>query len=495
MAQPPVLFPPLAGTMHVHVPHRLLPLRPAAPKPHHHHHHNAAHLRFTVSASATSAGHNPPQAVIVGAGLAGLAAAAHLTSLSVPFTLVEASDRVGGRVATDELDGFRLDRGFQIFLTAYPECRRLLDYPSLRLKPFYPGALVFVGPTGDAADPAFHLLSDPFRRPLRSLPALLSPVGTLPDKLLVGLARLRAAATPDEDILAAPETTTAEHLARIGFSPSIVDQFLRPFLAGIFFDPKLDTSSRLFELVFKRLALGDNALPEDGIAAIAHQLAARLPAASIRLNTRAAAIGNSAVTLDTGETVPGELGVIVAVDQPEAHKLLPQLLPSSPVTTKPNGSSSERSTVCIYFSADRAPIQDPVLLLNGSGKGIVNNMFFASSVAPSYAPPGKVLVSVSLVGAFADRPDDAALAADVVSELAGWFGADEVEAWRHLRTYRIGFAQPDQTPPTAPAGRDPRVGEGVYVCGDHWCSATFDGAMVSGRRAAEALAKDRGLGS
>ncbi|KAJ1291988.1 hypothetical protein BS78_02G358600 [Paspalum vaginatum] len=467
--------------MHVHAPHLL----PAPPRPQCH---AAAALRFSVSASAAPAGPSPSpspaarRAVIVGGGLAGLSAATHLTSLSVPFTLLEASDRLGGRVATDVLDGYRLDRGFQIFLTAYPECRRLLDFPALRLRPFYPGALVFVG----AGEP-FYLLSDPFRLPLRSLSALLSPVGTLADKLLVGLTRLRAAATPDHVILSAPEATTAEHLRQLGFSPSIVDRFLRPFLAGIFFDPALDTSSRLFELVFKRLALGDNALPEDGIGAIAAQLAARLPASSLRLNARAVAIGESGVTLDTGETIPSDLGVIVAVEQPEAEKLLPQLSSQDNPKTK-----SERSTVCLYFSTDRAPVQDPILLLNGSGKGIVNNMFFATNVAPSYAPAGKVLVSVSLVGSFTDR-EDADLADEVVRELGGWFGAGEVASWTHLRTYRIGFAQPDQTPPTTPAGRDPRVGDGLYVCGDHWCSATFDGALVSGRRAAEALAKDRGL--
>ena len=459
--------------MHVH-------LLTAPPKPHCH----AAALRFTVAASAAAPSASPAaarKAVIVGGGLAGLAAATHLTSLSVPFTLVEASDRLGGRVATDVVDGYRLDRGFQIFLTAYPECRRLLDFPALRLRPFYPGALVFTG----AGEP-FYLVSDPFRLPLRSLSAVFSPVGTLADKILVGLTRLRAAAAPDDAILSAPETTTATHLQQLGFSPSIVERFLRPFLAGIFFDPALDTSSRLFELVFKRLALGDNALPEDGIGAIASQLADRLPAGSVRLNSRAAAIDGSGVTLDTGETIPGELGVIVAVEQPEAEKLLPQLsIPEKP-------KKSERSTVCLYFSTDRALVQDPILLLNGSGKGIVNNMFFATNVAPSYAPPGKVLVSVSLVGSFDDR-EDADLADEVVRELGGWFGAGAVASWTHLRTYRIGFAQPDQTPPTTLAGRDPRVGDGLYVCGDHWCSATFDGALVSGRRAAEALAKDRGI--
>ncbi|XP_040381988.1 15-cis-phytoene desaturase, chloroplastic/chromoplastic [Oryza brachyantha] len=472
--------------MHVHAAWPVLPAAPPKLR-----HHGALRLTVTCNAAAAAAvsssssgsdGAGGGKAVIVGGGLAGLAAATHLASLSVPFTLLEASDSLGGRVATDEADGYRFDRGFQIFLTAYPECRRLLDFPALRLRPFYPGALVFLG----AGEP-FHLLSDPFRLPLRSVSAIFSPVGTLADKVLVGLTRLRAASTPDEVILSSPETTTARHLEKLGFSPSIVERFLRPFLAGIFFDPALDTSSRLFELVFKRLALGDNALPEAGIGALASQLADRLPEGSVRLNSRAAAIDKSSVTLDTGETVSGELGVIVAVEQPEAEKLLPQL--SNP--SKPS-KKSERSTVCLYFAADRAAVQDPILLLNGSGKGIVNNMFFATNVSPSYAPAGKVLVSVSLVGSFADRAD-ADLADEVVRELGGWFGAGEVASWTHLRTYRIGFAQPDQTPPTAPAGRDPRVGDGLYVCGDHWCSATFDGALVSGRRAAEALAQDRGL--
>ena len=153
------------------------------------------------------------------------------------------------------------------------------------------------------------------------------------------------------------------------------------------------------------------------------------------------------MTLDTGETIPGDLGVIVAVKQPQAEKLLPQL------STREKAKKSERSTVCLYFSTYRAPVQDPILLLNGSGKGIVNNMFFATNVAPSYAPAGKVLVSVSLVGSFADR-EDADLADEVIRELGGWFSPGEVASWTHLRTYRIGFAQPDQTPPTTPAGRD-----------------------------------------
>ncbi|WOL01091.1 hypothetical protein Cni_G09804 [Canna indica] len=446
------------------------------PKPHH------SPVFFPTHAVSSSAV-TPSAAVVVGAGLSGLAAAAHLASASVPFVLLEASDGVGGRVRTDALDGFLLDRGFQIFLTSYPEARRLLDYPSLRLRPFYPGALVYHGGR-------FHRVADPFRRPIDGVASLANPIGSIPDKLRIGLARLAAASRPDADLLSAPETTIGQRLRIDGFSPSIVERFLRPFLAGIFFDRDLRTTSRLFDFVFKCLALGENTLPSAGIAAIPEQLATRLPPGSLRLRSRVTSVdpGGAAVKLEGGEVIPANLGVIVAVDQAEAGRLLPQVL-----APKKKKVGSERSTVCLYFSADRAAVQEPILFLNGSGEGIVNNMFFASNVAPSYAPKGKTLVSVSLVGAFEVWSDDDLLS-EVVRELSCWFGPEEVGGWRHLRTYRIGFAQPDQTPPTKLMDREPRVGAGLYLCGDHWSSATFDGALVSGRRAAKALLQDHGLG-
>lgn len=457
----PLPSPPFAPPKTTHVP--------LSPSPH------------ALSSSAVTPS-SPSTAVVIGAGLSGLAAATHLASASVPFVLLEASDAVGGRVRTDSLNGFLLDRGFQIFLTAYPEARRLLHYPSLRLRQFYPGALVF-------HDGRLHRVADPFRLPLSGLASLLNPIGSIPDKLLVGVARLAAASRTDADLLSAPETTIAQRLGAAGFSPSIVERFLRPFLAGIFFDPDLATSSRLFDFIFKCLALGDNTLPSAGIGAIPEQLAARLPPGSLRLRSRVAAVdpGGESVTLECGEVVSADLGVIVAVEQPEAERLVAQFLPP-----RKDKTGAIRSTVCLYFSADRAPVTEPILILNGSGEGIVNNMFFASNVVPSYAPEGKTLVSVSLVGAFPERSDDE-LAAEVVRELAGWFRPQDVGAWRHLRTYRIGFAQPDQTPPTNLTAREPRVGAGLYLCGDHWSSATFDGALVSGRKAAEALLRDRGM--
>lgn len=427
--------------------------------------------------------------IIVGAGLAGLAAATRLSSESIPFLLLEAADAVGGRVRTDEVDGFLLDRGFQIFITAYPEAQKLLDYKALDLQKFYSGALVYYGGR-------FHTVANPLRHFVDSLKSLTNPIGTLSDKLLVASAIFRVLSRSDEVILTEDEVSTIDLLGRLGFSNSIIDRFFRSFFGGIFFDRKLETTSRLFDFILKCLALGDNALPAKGISAIPEQLAAKLPSDVIMLNSKVVSIefsesnesNSPIVILQNGDVLKSEIGVIVAVEQPEATKLLAGTVADKLIEEKP-----ARSTVCLYFSADpsQIPVQDPVLILNGSGKGIMNNMFFATNVAPSYGPKGKALVSVSLIGLFEDRSNDD-LTAEVVSELSSWYGESTVRSWRHLKTYKIRFAQPNQMPPTD-LMKDPRAGPGLYLCGDYQTSATFDGALVSGRKAVEALLRDRSL--
>ncbi|KAL8536119.1 hypothetical protein ACS0TY_011665 [Phlomoides rotata] len=424
---------------------------------------------------------NKTGVIVVGAGLAGLAAATRLQADNIPFLLLEASDAVGGRVRTDFLDGFTLDRGFQIFITAYPEAQKLLDYDALNLHRFYSGAKVFYGGR-------FHTVADPLRHFSDSLQSLANPIGTVIDKFLIALTRLRVLSQSDYEILTADdEVRTIELLRSIGFSDSILDRFFRPFFGGIFFDRELGTTSRLFNFVLKCLALGDNTLPKNGIAAIPEQLAGKLNPDSILLNSRVVSIDyeqeeGTLVSLQTGETYRSDLGVILAIEEFEAANIL---------KGGKMGTAPVRSTICLYFSvdSDKIPVKDPVLFLNGSGRGIVNNMFFASNVAPSYAPPGKALVSVSLIGLYDDVPDEE-LVERAVNELSGWFGESVVRSWKFLRMYRIGFAQPNQCPPTN-LMKDPRLRPGLYMCGDYVTSATFDGALVSGRRAAEGLLKDR----
>lgn len=432
--------------------------------------------------SSLSAVKDNADVVVIGGGLAGLAACNDLESKGVDYLLLEASDDVGGRVRTDQVDGFLLDRGFAIFLTGYPEAQRVLDYEALNLQPFYAGADVrFQG--------EFVRVADPFRHPVDGILSLPNPIGSIKDKVLVGLVRFQTVlgmGSIEEMMTRGEETTILKRLVDFGFSDAMIDRFFRPFMAGIFFNRELTTSSRLFNFVMRMLATGQNCLPAAGIGAVSSQLRDKLDADALRMNTKVSEIGkresdgSRRITLPSGETILAKKAIIVACEGPEASRLLGRAMEKSPSSNEP-----AVGTTCLYFSMDKAPTSDPILYLDGDNRGsIVNNCCFPSNVAPSYAPPGKALASVSIIGVPSD--DDSTIEAKVRSELSGWFGADQVGSWKLLRVYRIPYAQPNQTLPTDFA-RSNTLGEGLFVAGDHRNSATFDGALVSGRRAAEAV--------
>ena len=210
--------------------------------------------------------------VIVGGGLAGLSCAQDLTRAGVECTVLEASDGVGGRVRTDVVDGFRLDRGFQILLTAYPQVQQRLDLEVLDVHHFEPGALVRVRDR-------FHRVSDPLRRPLESVRTLSAPIGSLADKLRLVRLVLDVRTHSVPDLLRRTEMTTATRLRRAGFSEQIIESFWRPLFAGIQLDPDLEVSSRRFDTILRMLAAGSTGVPRLGMGAIPEQLDASLPEA------------------------------------------------------------------------------------------------------------------------------------------------------------------------------------------------------------------------
>ena len=304
--------------------------------------------------------------LIVGGGLAGLCCARRLHEAGISSRVFEASDDVGGRARTDEVDGFLLDRGFQVLLTSYPEAQKVLDYRGLELARFEPGRLIrYRG--------KFRRFVDPWRRPRHLIATARSPVASLSDKLRVARLRRRVCRGTLDECFARPETTTIEALRGDRFSDRIIEHFFRPFLGGVFLDPELRTSSRMFDFVFRMFAAGDAALPAHGMGTIARQIANQLPEGTVITDTRVDHVDGKSLRLASGEQRDAE-AIVVACEAPAAAKLLGEGVPTA-----------GQSVTCLYFAADQPPMKEPILVLNGEGEGPINNLCVPSQVAATYA--------------------------------------------------------------------------------------------------------------
>lgn len=396
---------------------------------------------------------------MIGAGLAGLAAAVEVSGNGHDVVVLEASDGPGGRVRTDEVDGFRLDRGFQILLTAYPEAQDLLDYGELDLRPFSPGALV-------RFDDRFHLVADPLRSPAKLLDTVRSPIGSPIDKARI-LALRQAVRRGDlASLWQRPESTARFRLEQAGFSEAMIERFLGPLFAGITLDAELGGSSRVLEFVFRMLSAGDAVIPARGMGRIADQLAARLPDGSLRLSTPVEAVETNTILVAGGERIEAD-AVIVATDLDEAGRLA-----GTPVR-------GWRGVTSVWLAAEEPPLTEPILVLNGTGTGPLNSTTVLSEVSPHYAPPGRWLIVASTPSVGPGLVDG------MRAQLASWFGA-VADTWQVLRVDEIERAQP-----THLTGQD-RTGalateDGIVVCGDHVRDPSINGAIGSGRAAARAV--------
>jgi phytoene dehydrogenase-like protein len=424
------------------------------------------------------------EVIVIGAGLAGLSCTLSLEAAGVPVTLLEASDAPGGRVRTDMVEGFLLDRGFQVMLTAYPEARRLLDYSALQPKNFRPGALVWHGGK-------FHRFADPFRNPTGAARFLLDPIVPLTDKLRVATLRTQVQRGTCGELFARPERTTRDYLQAVPFSADIIERFFAPFFGGVFLEQELVTSSRFFEFLFRMFSTGDTAVPAAGMQQIPLQLAAKLQTGTLVTGARVRKVTRATqsfeVEMERGEKLEAR-AVVLAVAGNEGNSLLAGVGGWSVPEVR-----AWNQTTAFYYAAPQAPVSEPILLLNGEGRsaGPVNNLAVMSAVSPAYAPAGAHLIMASVVG---EAPgEDAALArldGDVRAHLKKWFGSAP-DAWQLLRAYSLPHALPQQRHAEweqAPV----RLGGsgGVYMCGDYRETASIQGALASGRRAAEAVLHD-----
>src|SRR5919112_4627650 len=407
--------------------------------------------------------------IIVGAGLAGLTCAKVLRERGAEVAVFEALDGVGGRVRTDEHDGFLLDRGFQVYFTSYPVTRRHLDYGALDFREFDPGAIVCNGPKKS-------VLSDPFRDPKALVPSLLSDAATLGDKLrTLDL----AARTSTTGISAGAEdgeadTSMLEYLEAAGLSERYIDSFFRPFYGGITLNRELTTSARVLRFTLKMLASGRTVVPALGMGEIPRQLASRLPEVAIHLNSPVENLlrdGERVVGVRSGGEEHEADAVVVATDAPTAGELTGEAVPE--------GSVGE---VCLYYETSGLG-SGKKAILNAENAAFVNNAVEISNVSERYAPPERHLLYAVALSSL-DLPD-AELYRRGVEDLSRWYpGVD----FRPLGLYRIPYGQFAQPPGAHGRLPENRTGtQGLFLAGEYTEDASINGSMLSGETAAGAV--------
>ena len=405
--------------------------------------------------------------IVVGAGLAGLTCAKVLVEGGAEVVVLEASDGVGGRVRTDEREGFLLDRGFQVYFTAYPVSARHLDHPSLDLRTFDPGAILRRGSEET-------VLSDPFRDPKALVPSLLSGAATFSDKLRT--LRLGATSVAERTqsvggVDGEADISSLEYLRGQGFSQLFIDRFFRPFYGGIFLDRSLSTSSRVLRFTFKMLASGRTTIPARGIGEIPAQLASHLPEGAVRLNSPAGTLlreGEKVVGVEAGGGAEEADVVVVAAEAPATAKLT-----GAPV---PEGAVGQ---VCAYYRTDR-PVGGNKIMLNSEADPFVNNAVQISNVSPLYAPPGEHLLSVVSLGGF-DLPNEEIFRRGV-ADVSRWYPALDLSP---LAVYRVPYSQFDQPPGFYEGLPGNRTGTpGLVLAGDYTEDSSINGSMLSGEKAA-----------
>ncbi|AFZ68331.1 NAD(P)/FAD-dependent oxidoreductase [Deinococcus peraridilitoris] len=407
--------------------------------------------------------------VVIGAGLAGLTAARLLGRAGRRVRVLEAGRELGGRVQTRHVDGFRVDLGFQVLFTAYPAVQRNLDLEALNLTSLPAGAVIREVGRSDT-------VGDPLRDPASALSTLRAASLSARDKLLLARLVLRLKSPAPHSLLTGTAETTLDYLRRSGFSYRAIDHFFAPFFGGIFLRRDLSTSAGLFRYYLRMLIDGPTAIPRGGMGEIARQLVQEVNVTpnvfvhELRPRTDHVTLLTSVGEIDARE-------VIVATSPPEIQRLAGVAVPHTPV-----------SSSYLHYAADVNLDSEKRLLLNAHD-GVVNNAIWLSNTVPELAPPGKHLLSVTVLGR--PRQDDTQLDHAVRAELSRWYGPDEVEKLRLLTLDHLPFAQFAQPPGfEASLAGHATSWPHVVIASEATSSSSIQGAMESGEKAAAIVLND-----
>ena len=400
-----------------------------------------------------------PSIHIIGGGISGLIAARVLEEYGLSAKIIEATDRLGGRVKTDVVDGYSLDHGFQVLLTAYPAAKKYLDFDALALQEFLPGSAIF-------KNGKQKIIGDPLRNLSLLLPTLFSGIGTVNDKLKILALNRRLKKKSIQNIFAEKEQTTLAYLENIGFSETIITDFFIPFFSGIFLENKLETSSRMFEFVYKMFGEGNAALPKDGIQAIPKQLFEKLKSTTIIFNTKVKSVENGSIILESGETLKSNFTIIAT----QASGLVSNLK---------NQATLWKSCDTLYFEVAKREIKKPLIGLIAAHNALINNIFYHTSLQTS-ATATKELLSVTVI----DRQNltNKQLVTEVQKELKELCNIDYCT---FIKQYNIPMALPKlQDIQYEMLPSETRLTETIFLAGDTQLNGSLNAAMIAGERAA-----------
>lgn len=401
---------------------------------------------------------------IVGAGIAGLTAAKLLKQSGFEILILEASDRIGGRVTTFSKNGYLLDHGFQVLLGNYPLAKELLNYKDLNLKAFDPGAKILY------QNKSYDVL-DPLRKPLSLFKTLFSPIGSFSDKLIMFKLKINLKFKSVEQIFKEQEQTTISYLLRLGFSDKMINRFFIPFLGGIFLEKELNTSSRMFNFVFKMFGEGDALIPENGMQEIPKQLAQKLLPNQILYNSFVTQIEDNKIICKNGNEYLSDY-IVIATDELNLPKPFTKI------------AKNYRSVHNYFFTTDNLPFKDSIIALNANENALVNNMAIMDNISKNYIPDQKHLISISIIKdtVLLSQKD---IAQKIKLEMSEWF---DVSDWEFLESFKINYALPNQVNVKNSIPDSDLINQSnIFNCGDYLSNGSINAAMYSGKRVFEII--------